>query len=183
MARHPDCVSRPKGTRRLPHQAGVMLSGPVTGLGHHDQPLNERLVRILEHAAGPSAKIDSYGRPVAPTGAPNAVGANAYLLVMADSPKVELSLHPADTLGRELPLWPLPARLLLDLQRTRARRVRRALGPSDRPRGGGAPQGLGPLLGLARARADRVVRATERSSIATSRIAAAHMRSRAPGSR
>ena len=52
------------------------------------------------------AKIDSYRRPVAPTGAANAIGANAYLLVIDDSPEVELSLYPADTLGQAKAFYP-----------------------------------------------------------------------------
>ena len=35
---------------------------------------------------------------MATTGCPNAIGANAYLLVMDDRPEVRLDLHPADTL-------------------------------------------------------------------------------------
>jgi hypothetical protein len=65
-----------------------------------DHPLDGRLARILERAAGRPAQIDSYGRPVAPTGAADVIGANAYLQVMSDSPEVELAVYPADTLGQ-----------------------------------------------------------------------------------
>jgi hypothetical protein len=72
-----------------------------------DHPLHERLAGILEGAAGGAAKIDSYGRPVASTGAPYAIGANVYLMVMPDRPEVELALHPADTLGQAKAFYPL----------------------------------------------------------------------------
>jgi hypothetical protein len=65
-----------------------------------DHPLHGRLAGILERAAGRPAKIDSYGRPVAPTGARDVIGANAYLQVVSDSPEVELAVYPADTLGQ-----------------------------------------------------------------------------------
>jgi len=65
-----------------------------------------RLVRAHVPAGLLPAKIDSYGRPVAPTSARNAIGANAYLLVRDESPEVELSLHPADTLGRAKAFYP-----------------------------------------------------------------------------
>jgi hypothetical protein len=65
-----------------------------------DHPLHGRLARILERAAGRAAQIDSYGRPVAPAGAADVIGANSYLQVMRDSPEVELAVYPADTLGQ-----------------------------------------------------------------------------------
>ena len=78
----------------------------MTAPGLHDHPLNDRLARVLERAVGGPATIDSYGRPVAPTRAPNAIGANAYLLVVEDRPEVELALYPADTLGQAKAFYP-----------------------------------------------------------------------------
>jgi hypothetical protein len=63
-----------------------------------DHPLHDRLVRILERASGQPASIDTYGRPVASTGAASVIGANAYLYVMNDRPEVEFAVYPADTL-------------------------------------------------------------------------------------
>jgi hypothetical protein len=63
-----------------------------------DHPLHDRLARVLERALGRSARISAYGRPVAQTGEPLVLGANAYLYVVPDEPEVELSVYPADTL-------------------------------------------------------------------------------------
>ena len=63
-----------------------------------DHPLHARFLRVLERVSGQPATIDTYGRPVAPTGAPGVIGANAYLYVMGDRAEVEFAVYPADTL-------------------------------------------------------------------------------------
>jgi hypothetical protein len=78
----------------------------VTAPGRHDHPLNDRLVRVLGRALARTARIDSYSRPVAPTDADSAVGANAYLIVLEDRPEVRLELHPADTLTQAKAFYP-----------------------------------------------------------------------------
>jgi hypothetical protein len=57
------------------------------------QPHHDRLVRTLERVSGQPASIDTYGRPVAPTGAAGVIGANTYLYVMNDRPEVEFAVY------------------------------------------------------------------------------------------
>ena len=109
--------------------------------------------------------IDIYG-PYIETPAGDAIGAKTYLRMTDDDEQVELALYPADTLSQarafypspprsraspsspaarlacraELPLRPHAARLLLDDDQPRRRRVRRRYGRSEIGSAGAVPR-------------------------------------------